>query len=201
MSRFYLGRSSKHTSVQPPPPSREKKPAKRLATIDVLSRGRMRLLTVGLGSLPREAQAMGVDFATRGRRAEEAIRVIRALWAGGDEGADHDGEFFSFEAVCSFPKPLSATLPVHIGGSSRAAARRAGRLGDGFFPGGALDAQERAAQWELARASTAEAGRDPDSLEYTRFGSLDMPVERVEELAEQGVTRVVVSAGATEPDD
>ncbi|MFI0422322.1 TIGR03619 family F420-dependent LLM class oxidoreductase [Spongiactinospora sp. 9N601] len=176
--------------------------AKRLATIDVLSRGRMRLLTVGLGSLPREAQAMGVDFAARGRRAEEAIRVLRALWAGGDEGADHDGEFFSFEAVCSFPKPLSVTtLPVHIGGSSRAAARRAGRLGDGFFPGGALAAEERAAQWELARASAAEAGRDPDALEYTRFGSLDMPVERVEELAEQGVTRVVVSAAATEPDD
>jgi alkanesulfonate monooxygenase SsuD/methylene tetrahydromethanopterin reductase-like flavin-dependent oxidoreductase (luciferase family) len=46
--------------------------AKRLATIDVLSKGRMRLLTVGLGSLPGEARAMGVDFANRGRRADEA---------------------------------------------------------------------------------------------------------------------------------
>ncbi|RBQ18654.1 LLM class F420-dependent oxidoreductase [Spongiactinospora rosea] len=176
--------------------------AKRLATIDVLSKGRMRLLTVGLGSLPREAQAMGVDFARRGRRAEEAIRVLRALWAGGEQGADHDGEFFSFEAVCSFPKPFGVTtLPVHVGGSSQAAARRAGRLGDGFFPGGALTAEERAVQWELARSSAAEAGRDPDTLEYTRFGSLDMPVERVQELAGQGVTRVVVSTAATEPDD
>jgi alkanesulfonate monooxygenase SsuD/methylene tetrahydromethanopterin reductase-like flavin-dependent oxidoreductase (luciferase family) len=56
--------------------------AKRLATIDVLSRGRMSLLTVGLGVLPGEAAATGVDFATRGRRADEAIDVLRLLWSG-----------------------------------------------------------------------------------------------------------------------
>ncbi|MEQ4722321.1 TIGR03619 family F420-dependent LLM class oxidoreductase [Nonomuraea sp. B19D2] len=174
--------------------------AKRLATIDVLSKGRMRLLTAGLGALPGEARAMGVDYATRGRRADEAIDVLRLLWAGGEDGVSFAGEFFSFENLVSFPKPHQATqLPVHIGGSSRAAARRAGRRGDGYFPGGALDAQERALQWELARSSAAEAGRDPDALEYTRFGSIDMPVDRVEELAAQGVTRVVVSTAATEP--
>src|SRR5262245_16457918 len=54
--------------------------AKRLATIDVLSKGRMRLLTVGLGSLPGEHRAVGVDFASRGRRADEAIEVLRRLW-------------------------------------------------------------------------------------------------------------------------
>ncbi|MFI7642875.1 TIGR03619 family F420-dependent LLM class oxidoreductase [Nonomuraea sp. NPDC049400] len=176
--------------------------AKRLATIDVLSKGRMRLLTAGLGALPGEARAMGVDYATRGRRADEAIDVLRLLWAGGEDGVSFAGEFFSFESLVSFPKPHQVTqLPVHIGGSSRAAARRAGRRGDGYFPGGALDAQERALQWELARSSAAEAGRDPDALEYTRFGSIDMPVERVEELAAQGVTRVVVSTAATEPDE
>src|SRR5919108_3055389 len=53
--------------------------AKRLATIDVLSRGRMRLLTVGVGTLPGEARATGVDFSTRGRRADEAIDVMRLL--------------------------------------------------------------------------------------------------------------------------
>jgi len=59
--------------------------AKELATIDVLSGGRMRLLTVGLGVLPGEAGAVGVDFGTRGRRADEAIDVLRLLWAGGAE--------------------------------------------------------------------------------------------------------------------
>ncbi len=56
--------------------------AKRLATIDVLSKGRMRLLTVGVGALPGEAEAAGIDFASRGRRADEAIDVLRLLWAG-----------------------------------------------------------------------------------------------------------------------
>ena len=98
--------------------------AKRLATIDVLSKGRMRLLTVGLGTLPGEARAMGVDFSTRGRRADEAIDVMRLLWAGGEEGVSFDGEFFAFDNLCSFPKPYGVThLPIHIGGSSRAAAR------------------------------------------------------------------------------
>ncbi|GAA4204270.1 TIGR03619 family F420-dependent LLM class oxidoreductase [Streptosporangium oxazolinicum] len=175
--------------------------AKRLATIDLLSKGRMRLLTAGLGTLPGEAQAVGVDFATRGRRADEAIDVLRLLWAGGEDGVSFAGEFFSFDNLCSFPKPYEVTrLPIHIGGSSRAAARRAGRRGDGYFPGGALAPDEQAVQWELVRSSAAEAGRDPEALEYTRFGSIDMPVERVEELAARGVTRIVVNTAATEPD-
>ncbi|MEV0233428.1 TIGR03619 family F420-dependent LLM class oxidoreductase [Nonomuraea sp. NPDC050786] len=176
--------------------------AKRLVTIDVLSKGRMRLLTVGLGALPGEARAVGVEYATRGRRADEAIDVLRLLWAGGEDGVSYAGEFFTFENLVSFPKPHQVTqLPIHVGGSSRAAARRAGRRGDGYFPGGALDARERALQWELARSTAAEAGRDPDALEYTRMGSIDMPVERVEQLAAQGVTRLVVTVAATEPEE
>jgi probable F420-dependent oxidoreductase len=175
--------------------------AKRLATIDVLSKGRMRLLTVGLGTLPDEARAVGVDFGARGRRADEAIDVIRLLWAGGDEGVSFEGEFFAFDNLCSFPKPHRATgLPIHVGGSSRAAARRAGRRGDGYFPGGALTPHERGIQLDLARSTAIEVGRSPEALEYTRWGSIDMPIERVEGLAAQGVTRIVVAAIATEPE-
>ncbi|MEV6447476.1 TIGR03619 family F420-dependent LLM class oxidoreductase [Amycolatopsis sp. NPDC051716] len=174
--------------------------AKRLATVDVLSGGRMRLLTVGIGALPGEARAAGVDFATRGRRADEAIDVLRLLWAGGEEGVSFDGEFFRFEDVCSFPKPVGGReLPIHVGGSSAAAARRAGRRGDGYFPGGALTADERRRQLDLARTTASEAGRDPDSLQYTRWGSLDMSTEDVEALAGQGVTRLVVTPVAAEP--
>ncbi|MEZ0076877.1 LLM class F420-dependent oxidoreductase [Planotetraspora sp. GP83] len=175
--------------------------AKRLATIDVLSKGRMRLLTVGLGTLPGEARAVGVDFSTRGRRADEAIDVLRLLWTGGEDGVSFDGEFFAFDNLSSFPKPYGvAQLPIHIGGSSRAAARRAGRRGDGYFPGGALDPQERAIQMELARSTAIEAGRSPETLEYTRWGSIDMTVERVEAFAALGVTRIVVSPTTIEPD-
>jgi probable F420-dependent oxidoreductase len=176
--------------------------AKRLATIDVLSRGRMRLLTVGLGALPGEAGAVGVGFGARGRRADEAIDVLRLLWAGGEDGVSFEGEFFAFDNLCSFPKPSGvASLPIHVGGSSRAAARRAGRRGDGYFPGGALGPQERALQLDLARSSAVEVGRDPGALESTRWGSIGMPIERVEAFAAQGVTRIVVAATATDPDE
>jgi probable F420-dependent oxidoreductase len=175
--------------------------AKRLATIDVLSQGRMRLLTVGLGTLPGEAQAMGVDFSARGRRADEAIDVLRLLWAGGEDGVSFHGEFFDFGGVCSFPKPYGVTrLPIHVGGSSRAAARRAGRRGDGYFPGGALTPHERGILLDLARSTAIEAGRDPDALEYTRWGSIEMTPEGVEAFAAQGVSRIVVGATATDPD-
>ncbi|MCC8243242.1 TIGR03619 family F420-dependent LLM class oxidoreductase [Saccharothrix luteola] len=174
--------------------------AKRLATVDVLSKGRMRLLTVGLGTLPGEARAVGVDFGTRGRRADEAIDVLRLLWEGGEEGVSFAGEFFAFENLCSFPKPLGVRhLPVHVGGSSRAAARRAGRRGDGYFPGGVLVPDERALQWELVRSTAIEAGRDPDALDHTRWGSVEMSTDTAQAFAEQGVTRVVVSATSADP--
>ena len=147
--------------------------AKRLATIDVLSKGRMRLLTIGVGRLPGEAAAVGVDYATRGRRADEAIDALRLLWAGDENGVSFDGEFYSFAAACSFPKPLQP-LPVHVGGSSPAAARRAGRRGDGYFPGGRLTEAERTSQLKLMRAAARDAGRDPDALQVTRWGSIEM---------------------------
>src|SRR5260370_144470 len=130
--------------------------AKRLATLDVLSKGRMRLFTVGVGALPGEAQAGGVDFATRGRRADEAIDVLRLLWDGDENGVSFDGEFFSFTGLCSFPKPLGR-LPIHVGGSSPAAARRAGLRGDGYFSGGRLTQAEPAAPLGLIRESAPAA--------------------------------------------
>jgi probable F420-dependent oxidoreductase len=172
--------------------------AKRLATLDVLSKGRMGLLTVGVGSLPGEAMAAGVDFATRGRRADEAIDVLRRLWAGDEHGVSFDGEFFSFTSLTSFPKPLAPTLPIHVGGSSRAAARRAGLRGDGYFQGGRLTAAERAAQLDLMRETARAAGRDPSALEVTRWGSIDMTPDDVAAHAANGTTRLVVGPAATD---
>jgi probable F420-dependent oxidoreductase len=166
--------------------------AKRLATIDMLSSGRMRLLTIGVSSLPGEAAAVGVDFTTRGRRADEAIDVLRALWAGDASGTSFDGEFFSFQNVTSYPKPLQM-LPIHVGGSSAPAARRAGRRGDGFFAGGWLPPAERLAQLELMRTTALAEGRDPKTLEYTRWGSIDLEPSGAEAYAAQGVDRLVIN--------
>ena len=173
--------------------------AKRLATIDVLSGGRMRLFTIGVSSLPGEAAAVGIDFSTRGRRADESIDVLRALWAGDATGTSFHGEFYSFDHATSYPKPLEM-LPIHVGGSSAAAARRAGRRGDGFFPGGRLAPAERLAQLELMRATARDAGRNPEALEYTRWGSIDMQPDGVEAYVAQGVDRLVVGTTSTDLD-
>jgi probable F420-dependent oxidoreductase len=174
--------------------------AKRLATIDLLSRGRMSLLTVGLGVLPGEAAAAGVEFGTRGRRADEAIDVLRLLWSGDAAGVSFSGEFFSLTEACSFPKPQDGRiLPIHVGGSSLAAARRAGRRGDGYFPGGRLTSDQRAGQIAVMRAEAAAAGRDPAALEYTRWGQIGMTAEEAGARASEGVTRLVVSPGSAEP--
>lgn len=174
--------------------------AKRLATLDVLSRGRLRLLTVGLGAVPGESDAVGIDFATRGRRADEAIDVLRLLWAGDERGVDFAGEFFSFSGLCSFPRPYDRRpLPVHVAGSSRAAARRAGLRGDGYFQGGAIGPRERAKLVELMRETARTAGRDAEALEYTRWGSIDLSREQVATHAANGVTRLVVAPAASDP--
>ena len=174
--------------------------AKRLATIDVLSKGRMRLLTIGLGSLPGESDALGIDHATRGRRADEAIDILRLLWGGDATGVSFNGEFFAFSNLVSFPKPHHArTLPIHVAGSTRAAARRAGLRGDGYFAGGRVGSEERALQIDLMRATAREAGRDADRIELSRWGSIEMSQDDVEALAAAGATRVVVSATSADP--
>ncbi|MFD0747077.1 LLM class flavin-dependent oxidoreductase [Phytohabitans flavus] len=115
-------------------------------------------------------------------------------------GVSFHGEFFDFEDLTCYPKPYGVThLPIHIGGSSRAAARRAGRRGDGWFPGGLLSPDERRAQLDLAHATAVEAGRDPAALEHTRWASIEVTAERVEALAAEGVTRIVVGASAEDP--
>lgn len=170
--------------------------AKRLATLDVLSRGRLRLC-VGLGWMREELEACNVEFGTRGVRADEMIDAMRALWSAPD-GADHDGHFFSFRAAHSHPQPVQAGgVPIHVGGHSHAAARRAGVRGDGFQPLGLSGEALDAALAEMRRAAT-EAGRDPDHLEVTmgdRLGSVDRTA--VEQAAARGVDRLVLSTTGT----
>jgi probable F420-dependent oxidoreductase len=171
--------------------------AKRVATLDALSGGRVRLC-VGVGWMQEEIEACGVNFATRGRRADEAIDVMRALWAdSGPEGASFEGEFFSFEHAHSFPKPHHEGVPIHIGGHSDAAARRAGRRGDGFQPLG-LDAERLGEVSALMRRSAEEAGRDSDLIELTISGLLSRTNDDTVRSAEEaGVDRMVLQSSPT----
>jgi probable F420-dependent oxidoreductase len=167
--------------------------AKRAATVDALSGGRLRLC-VGVGWLREEIEACGSEFESRGRRADEQLAVLRALWDDGPDGVTHRGEFFQFEnAVCS-PKPIAGQhLPVHIGGHSKAAARRAGRFGDGFQPLGVTGAQLDDLL-ALMRDEAAALGRDPTSIEVSLGHSVTkVDSERAERLAAQGADRLVLA--------
>lgn len=162
--------------------------AKTLATMDDLSGGRLEL-GVGVGWLREEFEALGVPFGGRGRRTDEYIEAMRALWDGNH--AEYSGEFVDFAGVSVNPKPAHGRVPIHIGGHTEAAARRAGRLGDGFVPGeGNLPGL-----LEVMRTSANEAGRDPEGIEITSshpgvWG--DEPMAAVEKLASQGVDRIGV---------
>jgi probable F420-dependent oxidoreductase len=167
--------------------------AKRAATVDVLSSGRLRLC-VGVGWLREEIEACGTDFQSRGRRADEQLAVLRALWDDRAAGVTHQGEFFHFENVMCSPKPVAGRhLPVHIGGHSKAAARRAGRLGDGFQPLGVAGAQLDGLL-ALMRDEAAAAGRDPADIEVSLGHTVTkIDAERAERLAAQGADRLVLA--------
>jgi probable F420-dependent oxidoreductase len=167
--------------------------AKRAATVDALSGGRLRLC-VGVGWLKEELEACGVPFDRRGRRADEQLAVMRALWDDRPDGVTHHGEFFDFDNALCYPKPVAGRhLPVHIGGHSRAAARRAGRIGDGFQPLGVTGAQLQSLL-TLMRDEAAAVGRNPAGLEVS-LGHLvtRIDAERAGRLVEQGADRLVLA--------
>jgi probable F420-dependent oxidoreductase len=165
--------------------------AKELATLDHLSGGRM-VLGVGAGWLAEEFAALNASFDDRGKRLDEYIAVMRALWSGGK--TTFDGDYFSFENCISLPRPVNGSIPVIVGGHSKTAARRAGRLGDGFFPGSASIA-EIGELITLVRRTAEDHGRDPDAIEMIAgAGAPPGPKldERIEHLAAIGVTHAIV---------
>jgi probable F420-dependent oxidoreductase len=171
--------------------------AKRAATVDVFSGGRLRLC-VGVGWLKEEVEACGADFGSRGRRADEQLSVMRALWADRPHGVSHHGQFFDFDNVMCYPKPLAhERLPIHIGGHSKAAARRAGRFGNGFQPLG-VAGPRLASLIAVMRDEASAAGRDPAALEVS-LGHLvtKIDAERAGALADQGADRVVLAMPPT----
>ncbi len=176
--------------------------AKQVASLDYLTGGRLSL-GIGVGWLAEEFEAIGVPFAARGARADEHIQAMRALWAADD--ASFQGEFVNFTGMSCNPKPVNGAVPIVIGGHSRAAAIRAGRLGDGFFP--ATGAQvDIAPLIELMRETARAAGRDPRAVELTTGcpdtlpGSGVDPLAAVAERAAAGVDRLALPIAAFLPD-
>jgi probable F420-dependent oxidoreductase len=163
--------------------------SKEVATLDLLSGGRA-ILGVGVGWLKEEFDAIGVDFDDRGPITDEYMAALRELWTA-DEPT-FKGRWTSFDRTKMYPKPAQAGgVPLHVGGHSKAAARRAGRFGDGFFPAkGSLE--ELSSLFELTRTTAKEAGRDPSAIEMTCGGAMD--VDGVRKFADIGADRLVVPA-------
>ena len=135
--------------------------AKECATVDRLSGGRLRL-GIGVGWLREEAEAVGTRFEDRGARTDEYIEAMRVLWR--DPEPTFHGTYTRFERAKSNPKPVQAGgVPIVVGGHSVAAARRAGRLGDGYFPIG-LGHDDFLARLATLRDAAREHGRDPDAI-------------------------------------
>jgi probable F420-dependent oxidoreductase len=170
--------------------------AKEVATLDVLSGGRA-ILGIGSGWMKEEFEALGIDFHKRGAMTDEAIRAMRALWADGT--ASFEGKHFKFGPLHSNPKPVRKNVPIHVGGHSEAAARRAGRYGDGFFPTVA-NPQKLKALFDRVRSEARNAGRNPDAIEFTAMASPMMKPEDLKPLTDIGVARVVMTPPGTNPE-
>mgnify|MGYP000066546023 FL=1 len=162
--------------------------AKEIASLDRLSDGRLDL-GIGVGWLREEFDALGVPFEARGARTDEYLRALRVLWS--DTEAEFHGEFVDFEPVYCQPKPTQQPIPILVGGHSDRAARRAGELGDVFFPA-ERPVETLTSLHSQAKEYAEKAGRDPSCIELWTSSTGDR--DHLDQLVEAGVTQVMVPA-------
>jgi len=178
--------------------------AKQLATIDVVSEGRL-ILGVGVGWMREEAEVLGMPWDNRGKRSDEQLEIFETLFR--DDTPSYSGEFYSFPEVRFEPKPIQQPLPVWVGGNTKAAFRRTARFGHAFHA-----AFEPLAtvedEWRQVREECEVAGRDPESLDLSLrmfldpdqtmepfksiAGSADQMVDTIGQVQEIGVTHILM---------
>jgi len=134
--------------------------AKQLATLDLVSNGRL-VVGLGIGSRPDDFAAAGVPFAGRGGRSAEMIRIMKQVWSG--QPIRHQGRYFAIECGAVGPVPVQHPHPpVWMGGFQEVALKRIARIADGFVGSGGVGPAGFAAMWERVRQMVAAAGRPPD---------------------------------------
>jgi probable F420-dependent oxidoreductase len=162
--------------------------ARAVLTLDVVSGGRA---DVGVGAswLKEEWDTLGLDFATRGRRVDEALEVCKRLWT--EEVVEHHGRFFDFGPVMFEPKPVQRPHPpIIVGGESPAALRRAAFLGDGWI-GLGHTAESVAPLVRRLRALREDAGRASEPFDVIVRGDVSRR-DDVGRFEDAGVTRLLV---------
>jgi probable F420-dependent oxidoreductase len=167
--------------------------AKQAAEVDLLAEGRFRL-GIGLGWNRVEYEALGKDFASRGRRSDEQVELLRRLWT--EPSVTFDGTDEHVTGAGLAPLPVQRPIPIWFGAQSPAAYRRAGRLGDGWFPqvrpGPDLDAARA-----IVEQAAVEAGRDPAAIgmegRVSFNGDAEQVVDHVGRWRKAGASHVSVN--------
>lgn len=160
--------------------------AKAAATVAVLSGGRLSL-GVGTGWMREEFDALGREFAGRGRRTDEAIAVLRTVWRGGM--VEHAGRHYRVPRLQMSPPP-PGPIPILVGGGSERALRRAATLGDGWIGAGNTPEEIPGIVGRL-RQLRREAGREGAAFDVIVALTVPADVDTFRRLEDQGVTGVV----------
>lgn len=186
--------------------------AKQAAAVDVLSGGRLRL-GIGIGWNEVEFEALGEDFHNRGKRSEEQVEVLRALWT--NDIVTYKGKWHSIPDAGLNPMPVQQPIPILFGGMADPVLRRAAKLGDGWLPQfGGFEADGKTVNAEgrdyiqKIRGYITEAGRDPDTFQIDGRVTLgnrkpEECVAEIEAWRELGATHVSLNtmrAGLSSPD-
>lgn len=170
--------------------------AKIMATIDFLSGGRF-ILGAGIGWWKGEYEALSVPFERRGKRMDECLQLLRALWT--EDFASFKGEFYDVDGWACNPKPVQPDgIPIWLGGESRKQLQRVGKYADGWLATARSLATLKDGM-AVAREAASKAGRDPARLKLTVEGGgmlapdrLEQTVEGLGKLAEMGITHAIV---------
>jgi probable F420-dependent oxidoreductase len=166
--------------------------ARVVATADIVSKGRI-MMAVGAGWLREEFDIMGIEWATRGSRMDEAMAVLRTLWC--DPHPQFEGKHFNLPPVTFQPKPVQASPPLHVAGLSKFAFRRAARHGDGWY-GHDLSVAEVAGIVRRIEEERAAADRMGHPFEYSTRAPHDITPAEVEAFEAIGVHRLILDVGA-----
>jgi probable F420-dependent oxidoreductase len=170
--------------------------AKIMATIDFLSGGRF-VLGAGVGWWKEEFEALSAPFEKRGKRMDECLQLLRALWT--EEFVRFEGEFYRCVDWACNPKPVQAGgIPIWLGGESRKQLERVGKYGDGWHAT-AKSLPTLLADFEVAKEAAEKAGRDPSKLVLTIEGAGVLRSDRLERTAddlgrlkEMGIAHAIV---------
>ncbi|NQW24071.1 MAG: TIGR03619 family F420-dependent LLM class oxidoreductase [SAR202 cluster bacterium] len=186
--------------------------AKIAATIDVLSGGRL-MLGVGVGVIEQELEAMGSPYHERGAITDETIAIMKELWT--NPNPSFHGKYHNFSGMTFTPKPVQKPhIPLFIGGTSRAAIRRAARVGTGWHPT-ALSPEVLAQGMEYLKEQAEKVGRNPSEIaisvsaaigsthNHNRYSLGENPeeiLERAQAYQDMGVERLLISPNTRDQD-